>query len=200
MNLDSLLSPFLRVLDGLYDGFIKPLFMTIGQGLELVLLQPLAALGTPLSLQVAAVGGLTAMLSFFIHRLCKTEQADQAFKEQFTAKRAQRDELRALAGYPARERLEKVVDDDIDEDYNQYLAGKFARFGTTYLLPIFLVNFWLEKVFGGTTGFAFPARGWEIAQLSTQQLFFIFYLATLIGGYMLRKRRNRLLSATAEDG
>lgn len=188
--METLLHPFLTLLDTLYFGIISPLFLLLSQGLEQVLLGPLRLLQLPVTLQVMCVAVAAAALSLYIRKLIKVEEKEAAFKKQFTAKKRQQDDLHLISDWKSREKFAKAIDDDIDYDFNTYLAGRFARYGITYLLPIFLTLFWLDGIIHETFLIGLPASS-GYPGLSTQFVFLLTYCTALFIYFRLRKKRLR---------
>ena len=143
----------------------------------------------PPAMQVVVVAVLTASLSLFLRKMVKAEEKDRIFKEQFTAKKKQQEELHRITDWKSREKFAKAMDDDIDEDFNTYLAGKFARYGIAYLLPLFLVLYWLTITTGYTTVIELPDNSQNITGIPVMVVFLVSYCAWLFGYFTLRKKK-----------
>ena len=189
--MDSLLAPLSALFDGIFFTIITPLFTLLGTGLELLLLTPMRMLGLPPVAQVCLVALLTGSLSLGLRRLLKVEEKEQAFRKLFLAKKAQQEDLHLISDWKSREKFAKAIDDDIDEDFNTYLAGRFARYGLVYLLPMFLVLFWLEQFAGYASPLSLPMEPFGLATMPVLPVFLVAYILTLFGWFRLQKRGKR---------
>jgi uncharacterized membrane protein (DUF106 family) len=190
-----------RMLDWLYYDCISPLFQLIGRLLSLVLIQPLVLLHVPLWLHVIFIGVLTAWFSFFLRRLLKVEEKVKRFNIIFAEKRRRQRDLQLISDKYSREALYKVTDDELNSDFNTYLAHHYARYVTVYMLPVFLVLAWLNTVFTETMlsnrlGQPFvlnvPANSFGVTGLSVTFVFLLAYVLSLIVGFqILRRRKHR---------
>lgn len=184
------------LLDSLFFGIISPAFVLLGQGLELFLLRPLQLLQVPSALQVLWIGIVAAALSLVLRRLMRAEEKDAAFRSAFLAKKGQQDDLHLISDWKSREKFAKAIDDDIDEDFNSYLAGRFARYGIIYLLPIFFTLYWLgNTILDGPFLIVFPSEPYGIQGLSLNFIFLFSYCLSLfiyfkLGRKLLRKKEN----------
>jgi len=177
------------LLDNLFFGVISPVFVLLSRGLELLLLRPLQLLQVPSALQVFWLGIVAAALSLALRRLMRAEEKDAAFRAAFLAKKAQQDDLHLISDWKSREKFAKAIDDDIDEDFNSYLAGRFARYGIIYLLPIFLTLYWLSRVISdGPFLIVFPGEPYGIRGLSLNFIFLFSYCLSLFIYFKLRKK------------
>lgn len=194
--MENVLKPIYALMDTLYFGVISPVFSFISEGLEVILLEPLRMLQLPVALQVVWVAIFAAALSIYVRKLVKVEEKEAAFKKQFTAKRAKHEDLNLISDWKSREKFAKAIDDDIDEDFNTYLAGRFSRYGMAYLLPIFMTLFWLDGIITDTFIIALPeSTGYQ--GISTQIVFLFAYCTTLF--IYFRRRKNRLKMTAAQD-
>ncbi len=189
--MENLLKPILSLLDSLYFGIISPVFSIMGQGLELLLIRPLQLLQLPAAFQVMFVAVCAAGLSLYIRNVLNVEKKEEAFKKQFTAKKKKQEDLHLISDWKSREKFAKTIDDDIDQDFNAYLAGRFSRYGLTYLLPIFLSLFWLDGVIDQRFIIALPQNSQGYTGLSTQIVFLAAYGITLFISFRIKKRRKR---------
>ncbi len=187
--MESLLSFFSSLLDTLFYGAIVPLFSLISSLLEMIILRPMQLLHLPPALQVALIALLTALLSISLRKLVKAEEKDRIFKEKFIAKKKQQEELHRITDWKSREKFAKAMDDDIDEDFNTYLAGRFARYGIAYLLPIFLVLYWLDVTTVYTTVINLPGDSQNITGIPVMVVYLTIYCACLFSYFTLRKRK-----------
>jgi len=189
-----------RILDWLYYDCIAPLFQLIGRLLSLVLIQPLVSLHVPLWLHVIFIAVLTACFSFFLRHLLKVEEKVKRFNALFAEKRGRQQDLQLIPDKYSREALYKVTDDDLNSDFNTYLAHHYARYVTVYMLPVFLVLAWLNTVFTETMlsnllGHPFvlkvPANNYGVSGLSVTFIFLLTYVLSLIVGFQFLRLRNR---------
>lgn len=178
-----------NLLDWLFAVGISPLYHLICQGLAYITLKPLALLHTPLPLQVLLMGILFGFLSRRLRHLLRVHEYENRFQKSFAAKKENQQHLDAIEDWKLRQELYKYSDSELDDDYNTYLAHRFAQHGVVYLLPIFFAMAWLEQVLPT----AAPLFHLGIADLgradpSKPIIFFVGYLATLF----VCSRRQRL--------
>jgi uncharacterized membrane protein (DUF106 family) len=188
------------ILDWLYYDCISPLFQLVGRMLSLVLIQPLVLLHTPVWLHVIFLAVFTACFSFFLRHLLGVEQKVKHFNALFVEKRRRQQDLQFISDKYSREALYRVTDDELNSDFNTYLAHHYARYVTVYMLPIFLVLAWLNTVFTESlllvrTGHPYvilvPANSFGITGMSVTSIFLITYVLCLIAGFQVLRRRNR---------
>lgn len=174
---------FSNFLDLLFYQLIAPLFILLGRGLEFCLLKPMNLLGIPFGLELVLIAVLTALLSILLRKLLKVEMKEKAFRDQFLSKKKQQENLHLISDWKSREKMARAVDDDIDQDFNSYLAGRFARYGIAYLLPIFLTLYWLTN----TSGYSdkVPYGGQEIPSMV---VYLVTFCLTMFIYFRLRKR------------
>jgi len=183
-------------LDWLFFAVVSPLFAAAGRGLEWFLLKPLDLLGIPVPWQVLVVAMFTALLSMLLRRLARVDEKEKEFKKLFSTKKEKQKDIDAIADWKTRDMFYRTTDNDIDEDFNTYLAQRFARHSAVYLLPIFLSLFWLETVFtneelaarlGSSYPIPLPANGYGVEGLSVTFIFLAGYILSLI--VLFRARR-----------
>lgn len=185
------------LLDWLFAEAISPLFRLIGEGFELVVLKPLILLHLPLVYQVAVIGVLTGMLSQLIRALIRAEEKETAFQRKFAAKKSLQQPIADVADWKARDFLYRASDHELDDDFNTYLAHRFARYGLVYLLPIFTTLFWLESVLpeealvagssGGLYILMMPVNGLGLEGLTVSVVFLCSYVLFHLLFFPLRK-------------
>ena len=146
MFMAELLQVIMYGLDVLYKDVMFPIVVSISRGAEMLFLHPLRVLQVPVELQVVCVGIIAAFFSILIRKWLHVDQKERAFKERFVSRKEEQSELKLIQDWKTRETLIKVVDDDIDEDFNTYLAGRFSRYGIIYLLPSLLSSVGLMSV------------------------------------------------------
>jgi len=181
-------------LDFLYFELISPGFVIVAKGLDMLVIQPLQFLQIPPVLQIMFVAFLTGMLSMAIRRLVRVEEKEAAFKKTFTQKKDAQDDLKLISDWKSRETFAKTIDNDIDNDFNGYLAERFARHGMVYLLPIFLSLFWLENVLGSTILFSLPENRFGIQGIYPQFVFLLTYCLVLVIFFSVRRRKRKAAS------
>ena len=196
-----------RIFDWLFYDGIAPLFQLLGRLLSLVFIQPLASMHLPVWLHVILIAVLTAMFSFTLRHLLKVDEKVKRFNTLFAEKRRRQQDLQLIPNKYSREALYRVTDDELNSDFNTYLAHHYARYVTVYMLPIFLVLAWLNSVFSENMlmarfGHPFvlqvPANSFGVAGLSVTSIFLLTYVLCLIIGFQVLRRRNR--SRAARDG
>lgn len=193
-----------RLLDWLYYDCIAPLFRLAGQLLDLLLIQPLVLLHVPVWLHVTLLAVLTACFSFFLRRLLKVEEKVKHFNALFAEKRRRQQDLQLITEKYSREALYRVTDDELNSDFNTYLAHHYARYVTVYMLPLFLVLAWLNGVFSETVllaragrsyALAVPANGFGVQGMSVTAVFLLTYVLCLIIGFQILRRKSRQAEA-----
>jgi len=179
-----------ELLDSLYFEIISPVFVVLGRGLDLLLIQPLQLLQVPVILQIMCVAMLTTLFSLTLRRLVKVEEKDAVFKTAFARKKAAQDDLKLISDWKSRETFAKTIDQDIDQDFNSYLAGRFARHGIVYLLPIFLSLFWLENSpLPSGILFYLPENRFGMEGIYPQFIFLMTYCGVLFTFFRLRRKK-----------
>lgn len=188
--MERLLTAISSVLDFVYLELISPGFVFVAWGLDILLIQPLQFLQVPTALQIMVVAFLTAKLSMVIRRFLRVEEKEAAFKKTFTAKKDAQDDLKLISDWKSRETFAKTIDNDIDHDFNSYLAERFARHGMVYLLPIFLSLFWLENVLDPGILFYLPDNRLGIQGIYPQFVFLLTYCFVLITYFKIRRKKR----------
>ena len=176
-------------LDAIFYRLITPVFSLLGDILAAVIIAPMNMLSFPPALQVVCVALLTALLSIGLRRVVRADEKERAFKKEFTARKAEQEELHRVTDWKSREKIARAMDDEIDEGFNTYLAGRFARYGIAYLLPIFLVMYWLESVTGYTIVIRLPENSSSISGIPVLVVFLTAYCLALFVYFRVRKRR-----------
>jgi uncharacterized membrane protein (DUF106 family) len=126
-----------QLLDLLYYGVIAPLFQLLARLLNLIFILPLAWLGVPIWLHVIILAILTSVFSFSLRRLLRVEEKVQHFNALFAEKRRRQQDLQIISDKYSREALYRITDDELNSDFNTYLAYHYARYMTVYMLPLF---------------------------------------------------------------
>ncbi len=187
------------LLGWLFTGLVSPFFSLLGRGLELLLLRPMDLTGLPVAGQVAVVGMLAGLLSLFLRRLLRVGEHEDTFIAAFAAKKERQKDFALLDDWKTRDLFFRVSDRDLDEDFNTYLAHRFALHGIVYLLPIFFTLFWLDTVFsskvlisrvGVAAVMPLPANSYGLTGVPVALVFFIFYLLVLFAAARRRMRRR----------
>lgn len=191
------------VLGWLFTSLVSPFFSLLGRGLELLLLRPLDLIGLPVVVQVAVVGMLAGLLSLFLRRQLRVGEREDTFIAAFTAKKERQQDFALLNDWKTRDLFFRVSDRDLDEDFNTYLAHRFALHGMVYLLPILFTLFWLDTVFspdelisrvGVAAAMPLPPNSYGMTGVPVALVFFIFYLLILFAAGW-RRRRCRIKQA-----
>ena len=180
------------LLDWLFATGITPLYHLLCQGLAYITLKPLALLHTPLALQVFLVGTLFGLLSRKLRELMRVPEYESRFQKSFAAKKENQQHLNAVEDWKLRQELYRYSDSELDEDYNAYLAHRFAQHGVVYLLPVFFALSWLETALPAAVPLFHFTRIEHLgsADPSKPIIFFVGYLATLLW-CSHRQRRGR---------
>lgn len=190
--MEQLLKTISTLLDLLYFEVISPLFLLACQGLDMLLIQPLQFLQVPTVLQVVFFALLTGMLSMAIRHLLRVEEKEAVFKATFTQKKAAQDDLKLISDWKSRETFAKTIDNDIDNDFNNYLAERFARHGMVYLLPIFLSLFWLENALDSGILFYLPDNRFGVQGIYPPFVFLLTYCIFLFTFFKLRRNKRKV--------
>jgi len=184
-----------RLLDWLYFGVVTPLFHGIGWMLSLVFIRPLVWLHTPIWLHVALLGTLTAVFSLQIRRLLGVEEKVAKFNAMFAEKRRRQQNLQFIPDKYSREALYHVTDDELNHDFNTYLANHYARYVTVYLLPVFLTLAWLNTIFSASFlrhavgipyAIGLPENRFDIQGLTVTAVFLLAYIVSLMVGFFVK--------------
>jgi membrane protein implicated in regulation of membrane protease activity len=191
--MEQMLKAITHLLDFLYFEVISPVFIALAQGLEAILIQPLQLLQVPAALQVAFIALLTGGLSMILRRILKVEEKELIFKNNFKSKKEAQDDLKLISDWKSRETFAKTIDDDIDGDFNTYIAERFARHGMVYLLPVFLSLFWLENAIE-PSGILFylPPNRFGIEGIYQQFVFLLTYCLFLVTFFRVRRRKRMI--------
>ena len=185
------------VFDWIFTGIVVPLFSAASYVMELVLLGPMDALHIPFWLEIMVIASLTAFVSLFIRRLLKIDQKEAAFHDAFEARKEAQELIKDMDDWKKQSVLYDASDKQLDEEFNTYLAQRFARYGLTYLMPVFLMLFWLDSVrpacdLEARTGSPFavplPQNSFGLPGLSVPLLFLAVYLAWIAAYFKFRNR------------
>ncbi|HHB76268.1 MAG TPA: hypothetical protein ENK84_06970 [Desulfobulbus sp.] len=189
-----------RLLDWLYFDVITPLFRVVGWVLSLVFIRPLAWLHTPIWLHVAVLGTITAVFSLQMRHLLGVDEKVARFNAMFAEKRRRQQNLQFIPDKYSREALYRVTDDELNHDFNTYLANHYARYVTVYLLPVFLTLAWLNTVFSDSflrhaVGIPYvigvPINRFGIQGLTVTAVFLLSYIVSLMAGFFLKRKLRR---------
>ena len=189
-----------RLLDLLYYGCLEPLFLLLSRLFNLIFILPLTWLQVPLWLHIIMLAILTALFSFFLRRLLKVEEKVRHFNALFAEKRRRQQDLQVISDKYSREALYRITDDELNSDFNTYLAYHYARYMTVYMLPLFLIMAWLNSVFseefllarfGSRFIVALPDHPFGLQGLSLTFIFLLTYVLCLIIGFQILRRKKR---------
>lgn len=140
--LHALLNGFL---DHLFENVVQPGFVAAAGIMDAIVLNPLQASGVSAAVQVAFLGVLTWCLSFLLCRLLRMDRAREEFHAAFAAEKDTWSAgIAAAPDQALKANLAKLRDNGLDDLYNDFLAGLFARNGAAYLLPVLLCLLWLH--------------------------------------------------------
>ena len=188
---------FNRLLDVLFYNIIAPFFYMVGQLLELVLIKPLVHLHLPLPAHIMLLAILTVVLAFWLRGLFKVEEKVTIFNTKFSKKRQKQQELQLISEKYSREALYNITDDELNADYNTFIAQHYVRFASIYLLPIFLILGWLNTIFsesflqeltGNAYVFKVPINHFGVTGVSVTGVFLLSYVVSLIVGFQVIRR------------
>ncbi len=186
-------------LDWLMIAVLTPLFSSIGHFLNLLIIAPLNALGAPLWLQVTLVASLTAGISILIRKLLRVDEKEAEFQRAFLARKQAQELIKEIDDWKKQAVLYDASDKDLDERFNDYLAQRFARYGLTYLMPVFFALFWLDHIpavvrlkeeTGAVFVITFPSAVKGVSGISLPLLFMTVYLLLIFSYFKFRPKRN----------
>ncbi|MFW8600915.1 hypothetical protein ACOHYD_05490 [Desulfobacterota bacterium M19] len=184
-----------NLLDKIYYGTIVPLFAVGGRVLYFIFIQPMAYLDFPVWLQICVLAALVALCSFALRHLLRVDEKIRSFNARFAEKREQQQALQLITDKYSREALYRITDEDLNAQYNYFLAHHYARYVIIYMLPIFLVLAWLNQVYsaavlGNPFVITIPANDFGVQGLSVTFLFLLTYVICLIIGFRLLRKRH----------
>ena len=204
--MDTLISYVTGFLDIIYERLVVPVFSFASRLMEFIILQPMDSLGFPFWLQIIVIASLTALLSLFVRKLLRIDEKEAAFQQAFMARKQAQELIKEIDDWKKQSVLYDASDKQIDEEFNNYLAQRFARYGITYLMPSFLVLFWLDCVrpaykleaeTGSPFAITLPQNSLGIPGISIPLLFLIVYLSIIACYFKFRKKPKINLSELA---
>jgi len=205
--MELLLTQISAIFDWLLASIVIPVFSTVSRFLEMILLRPMDTMHFPFWLEIIVIASLTALLSLFIRKLLRIDEKEAAFQEAFLARKEAQEFIKDIDDWKKQAVLYDASDEQLDEEFNTYLAQRFARYGLTYLMPVFLVLFWLDSVrpawlleeeTGSPFAIKLPPNSLGIPGISVPLLFLIIYLAIIAFYFKFRKRPRINLTALAQ--
>ncbi len=196
------------VLNFISEHIITPLFLHLSNWLVILLIRPMDFLHIAMPLQVFLLGILTALLSWRLRTILKIPERTEAFRRLFQRKKQEQGMLaKGIDNKYARDALLRVSDEEIDEEYNAFMADYFSRYATAYLLPAVVAMAWIQNAFPKTL--LFEKTGSPllidlgnkipgIQGLSVAAVFLAAYLLSLIclfsyQGFKKRRRGRQIL-------
>ncbi len=180
-------------------GVLTPLFSSISHFLQVIIITPLEAIGAPLWLQVTLVALLTAGISIFIRKLLRVDEKEAAFQKAFMERKKAQELIQQIDDWKKQSVLYDASDKELDEKFNEYLAQRFARYGLTYLMPVFFALFWLDHIpsvvrlkeeTGAVFVIAFPSAVKGVSGISLPLLFMTVYLLAIFSYFKFRPKRT----------
>ncbi len=184
-------------LDWLMAGVLTPLFSGASHLLQLVIINPLETVGAPLWLQVTLVALLTAGVSILIRKLLRVDEKEAAFQKAFLERKQAQELIGKIDDWKKQAVLYDASDNELDERFNEYLAQRFARYGLTYLMPVFFALFWLDHIpsvvklkeeTGAVFVIAFPGSVKGVSGISLPLLFMTVYLLAIFIYFRLKPK------------
>lgn len=186
------MAAFSGLLDMLYYNVIAPFFVVLAHLMTLLFIAPMTTIGLPIALQVTLLALATALFSLWLRQRLRVGEKVAAFNETFAAKRVRQQDLQLVTDKYTRSAMYEASDDELNDDYNTFLAHHYGRYVLIYLLPIFLVMAWLNQTFpaemlrhslGQPFVLALPANSYGVQGLSVTAIFLLSYLLTLIASF-----------------
>ncbi len=189
----------ISMLDWLWVDLIVPVMSMAGEGLYRISIGAFSSLGIPISFSIFLIGILTSIVSLIIRVILKVDMRERVFQKKIQRKRELQEGISAIGDWKVQQVLSKAIDEEIDEVYNTFLSYKFAWFGSMYLLPIFLVLYWLDtipEINGVRFVVEFPPNPLGLPGLSVALTFFLGYLpgiflSTKLKSTRLEKERDK---------
>ncbi len=184
-------------LDWLMLGVLTPLFSGASHLLQFVIIHPLETVGAPLWLQVTLVALITAAISIFIRKLLRVDEKEAAFQKAFLERKQAQELIGKIDDWKKQAVLYDASDNELDEKFNEYLAQRFARYGLTYLMPVFFALFWLDHIpsvvklkeeTGAVFIIAFPGSVKGVSGISLPLLFMTVYLLAIFIYFRLKPK------------
>ncbi|MBM9613558.1 hypothetical protein JWJ90_04575 [Desulfobulbus rhabdoformis] len=181
-----------ELLDVIYLNYLTPLFVGTGYVLEFLLITPFLSMHLPPLAHVILLAGVLAMFSFSLRRLLRVEQKVRQFNTDFAAKREKQQNLQLISDKQSRSALYRVTDEELNDEYNRFLAGHYARYVSIYLLPLFLILAWLNTIFtptfleryhGSPYLWPLPIQSMGVGGLNLTFCFLVAYIGWLIIGF-----------------
>ncbi|MDH3347863.1 MAG: hypothetical protein OEM02_07165 [Desulfobulbaceae bacterium] len=189
-----------NILDIVAQYCLYPAFIALDQILYFFFLLPMETVKMTLPLQVFIIACCTAFLSLYIRSKLQVREKEKLFLKSLTHKKKDQKQLELLDDWKLQKVLYEYSDNEIDEEFNTYIAQRFAQYGLSYLLPIFLIMGWLNHHFprplilerlGHEYILSLPENRWDLPGLHIPAIFFISYLGTIflmsILKYFIRK-------------
>ena len=180
-------------------GVLTPLFSSISHFLQVIIITPLEAIGAPLWLQVTLVALMTAGISILIRKLLRVDEKEAAFQKAFMERKKAQELIQQIDDWKKQSVLYDASDKELDEKFNEYLAQRFARYGLTYLMPVFFALFWLDHIpsvvrlkeeTGAVFVIAFPSAVKGVSGISLPLLFMTVYLLVIFSYFKFRPKRT----------
>ena len=139
---------------------------------------------------------LLACGSMTVRRLLRVDDKLASFNTAFAAKRAEQQQLQLIADRRSRNAFYRCTDEELNQEYNNFLAHHYARYVLIYLLPVFLTLAWLNSVFttdallalnGTPYVLILPENSYGVNGLSVTFVFLLAYVLSLLIGFRLRR-------------
>jgi hypothetical protein len=92
--------------------------------------------------------------------------------------------------------LNLMTDDELNDDFNTYIAQHYGRYVLVYLLPILLMLAWLNSIFdeqalqelvGMPYVLPAPQNSFGVEGLSVTFIFLATYIVSLVIGFRIKK-------------
>ncbi len=187
----------LEIFDWILARVIIPFFSFCSNLLNLFLIKPFDIIGCPLAIKVASAAIFTALVSILIRKMLKVDEKELAFQRAFLERKKAQEYIEKIDDWKKQKVLYDASDEDLDERFNEYMAQRFARYGLTYLLPVFLMLFWLDHLpevislkekMEGVFVILFPRKIMGVPGISLPLLFLLVYCLSLLIYFKFRKK------------
>ena len=189
-----------RIADYIFNNMVMPPFSVVSHLLSIITVDPMTRAGIPVALQITAFGALTALCSMLLGRIAGNAKDEAEFQKVFHEKISSQKDMTRLSDWKIKKILMEASDNELDEIFNEYIAGKYVRYATTYLIPITFAEIWLNHVFNASKlmdmngviwVLPLPDNSFGMEGISVSALFLATYLFFLFCFFILRRIINK---------
>ena len=198
--MDDILREINRIADIIFGSIIMPVFSAFSTILCMVITDPMTRAGIPVALQITTVAAVISAVSIILRQLTGMERHEKAFHQEFRTHISCQKDMAKLSDWKIKKLMFEASDNELDETFNEYIAAKYVRYTTVYLLPIILGEIWLNHVFddsrlieinGAAWVLPLPYNSFGLEGLSVSAMFLIAYLFFLFLFFFTRRIINK---------